>query len=108
MQPSWRPRIYASPALVLCFFVLAPRALAKNLTMTSTPPGAHVDGQRSGRQEDPPTPIPTGIPMTNQDVVLMTKAGLSPRLILDKISNAALCQFDTSVADLTALNIWRG
>jgi len=43
MQPSWRLCICASLALVLLLSVLAPRALAKNLTITSTPPGARVE-----------------------------------------------------------------
>jgi hypothetical protein len=103
MQPSWRPRICASLALLLCFFVLAPRASAKNLTITSTPPGARVDSQRSGDPKDYSVPIVDGPPLTNQDVVAMTKAGLSSQLILDKISSTALCQFDTSVAALTGL-----
>lgn len=41
MQPSWRPCICASFALVLS--LLAPRAFAKNLTITSTPAGARVE-----------------------------------------------------------------
>ncbi len=40
MQPSWRLCICASLALILLFVV--PRASAKNLTITSTPPGARV------------------------------------------------------------------
>lgn len=43
MQPSWRPCICASLALALYLSVLAPRASAKNLTITSTPPGARVE-----------------------------------------------------------------
>jgi hypothetical protein len=43
MQPSWRPCICASLALVLSLWVTAPRASAKNLTITSTPPGARVE-----------------------------------------------------------------
>lgn len=41
MQPSRRPCIYASFALLLLF--AAPRTFAKNLTITSTPPGARVE-----------------------------------------------------------------
>jgi PEGA domain len=41
MQPSRRPCIYASFALLLLF--AAPRALAKSLTITSSPPGARVE-----------------------------------------------------------------
>ncbi len=40
MQPSWRPCICASFALLL--LSVAPRASAKNLTITSTPSGARV------------------------------------------------------------------
>jgi hypothetical protein len=43
MQPSWRLCICASLALMLSLSVLAPRASAKNLTITSTPPGARVE-----------------------------------------------------------------
>lgn len=50
MQPSWRPCICASLALLLSLSVFCPRASAKNLTITSTPPGARVeiDGSFSG------------------------------------------------------------
>lgn len=57
MQPSRRPCICASLALVTLF--VAPRALAKNLTITSTPPGARVeiDGLFAGT-----TPYTTDFP----------------------------------------------
>jgi hypothetical protein len=42
MQPSRRPCLYASLAL-LTFLSLAPRTHAENLTITSTPPGASVE-----------------------------------------------------------------
>lgn len=50
MQPSWRPRFCASLALALSFSLSCPRASAKNLTITSTPPGARVeiDGSFAG------------------------------------------------------------
>jgi hypothetical protein len=41
MQPSRRPCIYASFALLLS--ITAPRTPAKNLTITSSPPGARVE-----------------------------------------------------------------
>lgn len=45
MQPSWRPCICASFALLLSCSILiaAPRTLAKNLTITSSPLGARVE-----------------------------------------------------------------
>ncbi|MGH9686457.1 MAG: PEGA domain-containing protein [Candidatus Acidiferrales bacterium] len=41
MQPSWRLCICASFALFLCF--AAPRTSAKNLTITTSPPGARLE-----------------------------------------------------------------
>jgi hypothetical protein len=41
MQPSWRLCICAS--LALAVLLVVPRASAKNLTITSTPPGARVE-----------------------------------------------------------------
>jgi PEGA domain len=43
MQPSWRLCVCASLAMLLSLSVLASRAPAKNLTITSTPPGARVE-----------------------------------------------------------------
>lgn len=41
-------------------------------------------------------------PLTNQDVLKMTKAGLSPAIIVDKIATEP-CRFDTSTDALTSL-----
>jgi len=83
MQPSRRHCICASLALLLC--LLAPRTHAETLTIASSPPGA---GQSSE--------------MTNEDILNMTKAGLSASVIIDKIADVP-CRFDTSIAALKEL-----
>jgi PEGA domain-containing protein len=58
MQPSRRPCIYASLAVLWCT-LLAPRTHAENLTITSDPPGAtvEIDGLVTGK-----TPYQTNLP----------------------------------------------
>jgi hypothetical protein len=88
MQPSRRHCLYASLALLLC--LLAPRTGAETLTAARSP--SRATPQSATRSAD----------ITNQDVLNMTKAGISARVIVDKISDAP-CQFDTSVSALTTL-----
>jgi hypothetical protein len=84
MQPSRRHCLFASLAL-LALSTLAPRTHAETLAVTSSPPSAAQSSE-----------------MTNEDVLDMTKAGLSAGVIVEKISNTP-CRFDTSVSALEAL-----
>ncbi len=100
MQPSRRPCLYASLAL-LALSIPAPRTHAETPTITSAPAGARSRADSAPTAKTPPSASSSRL--TNQDVVDMTKAGLSPSVILDKISSTTSCRFDTSVTALTAL-----
>src|SRR5579872_2095690 len=103
MQPSRRLCLYALVAL-LVFFLSGVQAHAAALTITRSPSGPHADADHAARRNAQPAAGASASPaMNNQDVLEMTKAGLSPGIILDKISSTASCRFDTSVEALTAL-----
>lgn len=103
MQPSRRLCLYALVAL-LVFLLSSVQAHAGTLTITRSQSGPHTDADRSPRANaQPATTSVTPSAMTNQDVLEMTKAGLSPGVILDKISGTSSCRFDTSVPALTSL-----
>lgn len=103
MQPSRRLCLYALVAL-LVFLLSGVQARAGTLMLTGPPSGPRADAAHLTRG-NPQPPATSAIPsaMTNQDVLEMTKAGLSPGVILDKISSTTSCRFDTSVSALTAL-----
>lgn len=91
MQTSGRRILHASLAM-LALFLIRGRVWAQSETPTITS-AAHGAAVRPAAQ--PPN-------VTNQDVLDMTKAGLSAGIIVDKISSVS-CRFDTSVPALAAL-----
>lgn len=103
MQPSRRLCLYALVAL-LVFLLSGVQAHAGTLTITRSPSGPHADADHPiSANAHPAATSAAPSAITNQDVLEMTKAGLSPGVILDKISSTTSCRFDTSVAALTAL-----
>jgi hypothetical protein len=92
---------HASLPRSLLIFALLPLVGAVDaLTSASDPPRATVESNAIPNQDQRiPTP---GSTLTNQDVLDMLKAGLTPEIVVAKIK-ASTCNFDTSAATLEAL-----